>query len=226
MPRSRSRQTHEAHAARPSHAVAAQVTRALASVRERRRLLASAAAKGHDARQLDVPGVRRAGDGRGAQGGARDGEEPVRHARPEKRAGQPQGELPSVQRGGGRGTEGGGVMDLDELERLEKESPRGWTFRPPCDGDQSRIVDGLGYYVAENCKHDGAFIAALRNAAPELIAAARERERYRWRPMSEAPRDKVILVRGYCDAPETFWLEDIEVDGDDLSACEWTEIPE
>mgnify|MGYP001584777017 CR=1 FL=1 len=78
-----------------------------------------------------------------------------------------------------------GSINLDELERLEKlavpagwfhEERRGGIYGPPAIGGRKRLMGVAG--ADQEASTTGKFIVALRNAAPELIAAAREIERH------------------------------------------------
>jgi len=83
-------------------------------------------------------------------------------------------------------------MNLDELERLHrKATPGEWHWdSDPLKGDslnrsRARIVTigktiTQAYYVDDSGQHDAAYIAALHNAFPALLALARDGERYRW----------------------------------------------
>lgn len=85
-----------------------------------------------------------------------------------------------------RGREGGGGQvsdrpDLDELDALEKAATPGpWTVcrHPTASNPRVLVANEVEQKIVTEWKYDGAtdhaLIAALRNAAPELIAELRE----------------------------------------------------
>jgi hypothetical protein len=107
------------------------------------------------------------------------------------------------------------TIDLDELERLEREATAGpWHVY---DDDEligpnkisvvSASIDDHGYFGEAG---DAAFVAALRNAAPALIARARRADELEagnaWRPIETAPKDGTVI-----------WA----TNGDDQFECWW-----
>lgn len=111
--------------------------------------------------------------------------------------------------------------NLEELERLlAKATPGEWVFDEtvttqvdlPCVSDQFRLIvaemldDGR---TVEECEHNAALIVALRNAAPSLIATAREVEGLRaevarlredaerWQALLSSARFKMIGSAGF-----------------------------
>ena len=71
-------------------------------------------------------------------------------------------------------------LDLDELERLiAAASPRPWRIEPLLRDYLAGAVDGENRNVADMRRADAWLVVALANAAPALIAAARERDRLR-----------------------------------------------
>lgn len=74
----------------------------------------------------------------------------------------------------------GADLDLDELERLiAAASPRPWRIEPLLRDYLAGAVDGENRNVADMRRADAWLVVALANAAPALIAAARERDRLR-----------------------------------------------
>ena len=74
----------------------------------------------------------------------------------------------------------GADLDLDELERLiAAASPRPWRIEPLLRDYLAGAVDGENRNVADMRRDDAWLVVALANAAPALIAAARERDRLR-----------------------------------------------
>lgn len=71
-------------------------------------------------------------------------------------------------------------LDLDELERLiAAASPRPWRIEPLLRDYLAGAVDGENRNVADMRRADAWLVVALANAAPALIAAARELDRLR-----------------------------------------------
>ena len=74
------------------------------------------------------------------------------------------------------------MLDLDELERLLAEATPGpWRGEENGDGylmHRSRPEVVLGRIAHGNSRVDAVFVAALRNAAPHLLALARAAERF------------------------------------------------
>ena len=71
-------------------------------------------------------------------------------------------------------------LDLDELERLiAAASPRPWRIEPLLRDYLAGAVAGDNRNVADMRRADAWLVVALANAAPALIAAARERDRLR-----------------------------------------------
>ena len=71
-------------------------------------------------------------------------------------------------------------LDLGELERLiAAASPRPWRIEPLLRDYLAGAVDGENRNVADMRRADAWLVVALANAAPALIAAARERDRLR-----------------------------------------------
>ncbi len=99
-------------------------------------------------------------------------------------------------------------------------SPDGTVVATTCDSAETEREDGYNIEY-ERMERDAAFIASIRNAAPELIRLARlglEAERG-WQPIETAPRDGTWIdlvangrvIAGYWDAEFEFrWNEEKE----------------
>jgi len=83
-------------------------------------------------------------------------------------------------------------MNLDELERLHREASPGkwaiylhsWHTALVTDDKSAKIYhDEIAPEVRQST--DAAYIAALHNAFPALLALARDGERYRWLRLSK-----------------------------------------
>lgn len=95
-------------------------------------------------------------------------------------------------------------LDLDELERLiAAASPRPWRIEPLLRDYLAGAVDGENRNVADMRRADAWLVVALHNAAPALIAAARERDRLRalCREAADALRaiDSALECECVCD---------------------------
>ena len=119
------------------------------------------------------------------------------------------------------------AVDLTELDRLLAEATRGpWRALPGTFTGRANILHAskddeswtdvpivVSHYYSSTTKPDFALIAALRNAAPELIAAARERDALK--AERDAARDEVARMReglaearGLLERVEKYVVED------------------
>lgn len=83
------------------------------------------------------------------------------------------------------------LAEIAELEALERgATPGPWRADSNAYEDQDWVVEAQGTYVTTHslCEGDAAFVAALRNAAPRLLAVVKEQVKTRWTPDLEALR--------------------------------------